>query len=53
VPRPREYEESRINTMVRLPSDLHQKVKADAKERGVSVNRLVEMALEAWVKLRR
>ncbi len=45
MPRPREYDEDRVSTQVRLPKQLHAWLQAHATERGVSLNRLIEQIL--------
>lgn len=42
--RPREYDQPRVSTALRLPSDLHARLRAAATEREVSVNLMVERA---------
>lgn len=46
--RPRVYEEDRVTTAVRLPKTAHTKLKAEAKERDVSVNYLIVRAVERY-----
>jgi hypothetical protein len=46
--RPREYD-GRVMTSLRLPPELHARLKAAAAERGVSTNLLAERALEAFL----
>jgi len=48
--RPREYQESRVTKAVRISADLDDKLKAAAKERGVSANLLVTAALEEYLE---
>jgi hypothetical protein len=49
VPRPRVYDEPRIATAVRLPEQLHERIRKAAGERQVSVNFLVERAIERYL----
>lgn len=49
IGRPREYHGPRITTAVRLPADLHARLKAAASERTVSANRIVERAIERYL----
>lgn len=48
--RPREYEPGRVTKAVRIPAQLDEQVKAAARERGVSVNLLVNSALEDYLR---
>jgi hypothetical protein len=45
VVRPRTYEEPRLTTAVRLPTRLHLRLRAAARQRQVSANLLVEWAI--------
>jgi hypothetical protein len=45
MPRPRTYEEPRLATAVRLPASLHLRLRAEARDRQVSANLLVEWAI--------
>jgi predicted HicB family RNase H-like nuclease len=47
--RPKVYEEPRVATAVRLPEELHQRLKNAADDRDVSVNRLVIRALDEYL----
>ena len=47
--RPTEYETPRIQVLVRfVPTDLLL-VKAEARHLGISVNRLIERAVQDWI----
>jgi hypothetical protein len=47
--RPTEYETPRIQVLVRfVPADLLL-VKAEARHLGISVNRLIERAVQDWI----
>lgn len=47
--RPTEYETPRVQVLVRLvPRDLLL-VKAEARHLGISVNRLIERAVQDWI----
>lgn len=48
--RPREYDPDRVTKAVRITAELDQQLKAVAKERGVSVNLLVNSAVEDYLK---
>jgi hypothetical protein len=48
VPRPRIHDE-RVTTAVRLPSELHDRLRAAADERHVSVNFLIVKSLEDYL----
>ncbi len=47
--RPREYDEERVTKAVRISSELDLRVKTAARERGVSVNLLVNAALDDYL----
>ena len=47
--RPREYEPDRVTKAVRISAELDELVKAAARERGVSVNLLVNSALQDYL----
>ena len=47
--RPREYEEPRVTKAVRISPELDERLKAAARERGVSVNLLMSAALEDYL----
>ena len=47
--RPRVYEEKRVTTAIRLPETLHDQLKITAHERDVSVNYLVQRAVEGYL----
>jgi predicted HicB family RNase H-like nuclease len=44
--RPREYEEKRISTAVRFPQTVHERLQQAANERDLSMNWLVQRAVE-------
>lgn len=46
--RPREYQD-RVETGLRLPKDLHDRLVAAAAERDVSVNLLVTKAIDVYL----
>jgi predicted transcriptional regulator len=50
VPRPRVYDQPRVATAVRLPKQLHQRIQRAADERQVSVNYIVERAIERYLE---
>jgi len=50
VARPRIVDEPRVTTGVRLPTSLHDKLSTAARERDVSVNLLVNKAVEAYLE---
>lgn len=47
--RPREYPKARVTTAIRLRPELHDAYKAEAEARTVSVNKLVERAMEHYL----
>jgi predicted HicB family RNase H-like nuclease len=47
--RPRQYDEKRRATAVRLPPSLHDRLRAEAAARQVSANLLVELAIAAYL----
>jgi hypothetical protein len=47
--RPRVYETRRISTAVRLPSELHARLRDEADRRQVSANLLVERAVADYL----
>lgn len=47
--RPRLYDEPRIATAIRLPGDLHEKLRLEALRRQVSANLLVERAIAVYL----
>jgi predicted HicB family RNase H-like nuclease len=49
IGRPRQYTEERVTKALRIPKDLDERLKATARERGVSVNVLMNMALEQYL----
>jgi predicted transcriptional regulator len=49
VPRPRVYDQPRVATAVRLPKQLHERIQREADERQVSVNYIVERAIERYL----
>jgi hypothetical protein len=50
VARPKLTSDSRVTTAVRLPPELHQRLRAVADERHVAVNYLVVKALEDYLQ---
>jgi predicted HicB family RNase H-like nuclease len=46
--RPRVYEEERVTTAVRIPRTTHQRLRAEAMQRDVSVNYLIVRAVERY-----
>jgi predicted HicB family RNase H-like nuclease len=48
--RPRIYDEPRVATAIRLPTSLHEELRAAAAERDVSVNVLVNRAVQAYLR---
>lgn len=48
--RPREYDEDRVTKALRISADLDERLKAAAEERGVSVNLLMNKALEDYMQ---
>jgi predicted HicB family RNase H-like nuclease len=49
--RPRIHDEPRIATAIRLPATLHEELRAAAAERDVSVNVLVNRAVQTYLRL--
>lgn len=49
VSRPREYVDKRPQVQVRLPKPLLESLRAEARRRDLSVNRIVERALEMYL----
>ncbi len=47
--RPREYPDGRITKALRIPPELDEQLKLSAKERGVSVNVLINAALADYL----
>lgn len=47
--RPREYDGHRVTCAVRLPDDLHARLRDAAREREVSMNRLIERAVSEYL----
>ena len=47
--RPREYDEPRVPTSIRLPESLHQDLTEAARDHGLSVNRMVEQAITEFL----
>lgn len=47
--RPREYDEERVTKAVRISPELDQRLKMAAHERGVSVNLLMNAALDDYL----
>jgi predicted DNA-binding protein len=50
MPRPRVYDQPRVATAVRLPKQLHERIQREADERQVSVNYIVERAIERYLE---
>lgn len=48
--RPMEYEDTRVTKALRIPADLDQRLKTAARDRGVSVNVLVNAALNDYLE---
>lgn len=48
--RPREYDEDRVTKTVRISPELDDRLKAAARERGVSVNLLINTALDDYLE---
>jgi predicted HicB family RNase H-like nuclease len=49
VGRPKQYEEDRVTTAVRVPTPVHEKFRALAEERDVSVNYLINKAMTRYL----
>ena len=49
IGRPREFEEPRVTKAVRINATLDQRLKEVARERGVSVNVIMNMALNEYL----
>lgn len=47
--RPREYDEDTISTALRLPKSLHELLTQTARDRGLTMNRLVIFALNDYI----
>jgi predicted HicB family RNase H-like nuclease len=47
--RPTEYEDTRVTKALRIPAELDQQLKSAARERGVSVNVLINAALKDYL----
>lgn len=47
--RPREYDDERVTKAVRISPDLDLRLKSAARERGVSVNLLMNAALDDYL----
>lgn len=47
--RPREYDQGRVTKAVRISPELDSRLKAAARERGVSVNLLMNAALDEYL----
>lgn len=47
--RPKLYEEPRVATAVRLPPELHDRLRTEALKRQVSANLLVEKAITVYL----
>ena len=50
IGRPREFEEQRVTKAVRISPELDQRLKQVARERGVSVNVIMNMALKDYLE---
>ena len=50
IGRPREFEEQRVTKAVRISPELDKQLKEVARERGVSVNVLVNVALNDYLQ---
>ena len=50
IGRPREFEEQRVTKAVRISPDLDQRLKQVARERGVSVNVIMNTALNDYLQ---
>ena len=50
IGRPREFEQQRVTKAVRISRDLDQQLKQVARERGVSVNVIMNMALNDYLQ---
>ncbi|HEX8581757.1 MAG TPA: toxin-antitoxin system HicB family antitoxin [Acidimicrobiales bacterium] len=48
--RPKEFESDRVTKALRISPDLDARLKAAARERGVSVNLLMTSALEDYLR---
>ena len=48
--RPRQFDEERITKALRIPTSLDEQVKQAALERGISVNVLINNALEDYLE---
>ncbi len=48
--RPREYDTDRITKAVRLTPELDRRLKAAARERGISVNVLINAAVDDYLE---
>jgi predicted transcriptional regulator len=49
IGRPREFEEQRVTKAVRISAALDQRLKEVARERGISVNVIMNMALNQYL----
>lgn len=47
--RPKQYQDERVSTALRLPVELHERLKAAAEERDVSANWLINRAIAAYL----
>ena len=47
--RPKVHHEERVTTALRIPKDLHERLKAAAEERQVAVNLLAVKALDDYL----
>ncbi len=50
IGRPREFEEQRVTKAVRISHELDQRLKQVARERGVSVNVIMNVALNDYLQ---
>lgn len=48
--RPKEYDEARVTTAVRLPKSLYKRLKIEAIEQETTLNRLVEEATTTYLE---
>jgi predicted HicB family RNase H-like nuclease len=47
--RPREYDDDRVTKALRISAELDARLKAAAKERGLSANLLINLALDDYL----
>ena len=48
--RPRTYTEERISTQVRIPASTHRRLRKEAADRDVSVNYLINRAVDQFLR---